>query len=159
MVFFDGKLYIPATSPLKYTLMEEFHSSLLGGHSGIAKTLGRLKDNVYWEGMHKDVTTFVRACLICQQTKIPTHLPYRLLQSLPIPENIWEDVSLDFIVGLPSFQNNTVILVVVDRLSKASHFGMLPTGYTAVKVAEVFAKMVSCVHGELCSWYAQEFGF
>lgn len=147
MLFFKGKVYIPSNSPVKYTLMEEFHASLLGGHSGVTKTLGRLKDNVYWEGMQADVAEFVKACIICQQTKIPAHLPYGLLQPLPIPENVWEDVSLDFIVGLPSFQNNTTILVVVDRLSKAAHFGMLPTNFTAVRVAELFAKMVSCVHG------------
>jgi hypothetical protein len=70
-----------------------------------------------------------------------------LLKPLPIPERVWEDISLDFIVGLPSFQNFTVILVVVDRLSKASHFGMLKTGFTAATVADLFAKMVCKLHG------------
>lgn len=119
-------------------ILEEFHSSLLGGHGGIEKTYGRLKENVYWKGMKQDVVHFVNACVTCQQTKIPTHLPYGLLQPLPIPSGVWEDISLDFIIGLPSFQTNTVILVVVDRFSKAAHFGMLHTNFTAVKVAELF---------------------
>lgn len=60
---------------------------------------------------------------------------------------VWEDISLDFIVGIPSFQSYTVILVVVDRFSKAAHFGMLATGFTAIKVAELFAQMVFKLHG------------
>jgi hypothetical protein len=105
-LFFKGKLYIPSDSAFKSILLEEFHSSTLGGHSGIHKTYGRLRENVYWDGMHKEVTEFVKACLVCQQTKSPTHLPYGLLQPLPIPTAVWEDISLDFITGLPSFKKH-----------------------------------------------------
>lgn len=120
VLYFKGKLYIPSNSPLKTLLLEEFHSSPLGGHSGIHKTYGRLQENVYWDGMVKDVTDFVQNCQVCQHTKNPNHLPYGLLQPIPIPNGVWEDISLDFITGLPSFQTNTMILVVVDRFSKAT---------------------------------------
>jgi hypothetical protein len=79
--------------------------------------------------------------------KSPNHSPYGLLQPLPIPDRVWEDISMDFIVGLPSFQNHTVIFVVVDRLSKAAHFGMLHTHFTAAKVADLFAIMICKLHG------------
>jgi hypothetical protein len=147
LLFFKGKLYLPSTSAFKVVLLEEFHASPIGGHSGIEKTYGRLKENIYWEGMKQDVAQFVKTCLVCQQTKIPSQLPYGLLQPLPLPSAVWEDISLDFIVGLPSFQNCTVILVVVDRFSKAAHFGMLPTNFTACKVAELFAHMIFKHHG------------
>ncbi|MCI25617.1 hypothetical protein A2U01_0046808, partial [Trifolium medium] len=61
LLFFHGKLYIPPNSPIKQLLLEEYHSSPIGGHSGIQKTLGRLKENVYWEKMKDDVTHFVNA--------------------------------------------------------------------------------------------------
>ncbi|PNX96980.1 retrotransposon-related protein, partial [Trifolium pratense] len=147
LLFYRGKLFIPTNSSIKTMLLEEFHSSPIGGHSGIHKTLGRLKENVYWENMREDVTKFVKACDICQQTKHPNHLPYGLLQPLPVPAGVWEDISLDFIIGLPSFQTHTVILVVVDRFSKAAHFGMLPTHHTASKVADLFARMICRLHG------------
>ena len=82
-----------------------------------------------------------------QQIKSPTQLPYGLLQPIPPPMAVWEDISLDFITGLPSFQSYYVILVVVDRFSKAAHFGMLPTNFSVVKVAELFASMVCKLHG------------
>jgi len=147
LLFFKGKFYLPSHSTFKKLLLEEFHSSTLGGHSGTHKTLGRLRDSVYWDGMLKDVIEFVRSCAICQQTKTPTHLPYGLLQPLPLPTAVWEGISLDFIIGLPSFQTFTVILVVVDRFSKAAHFGMLTPNFTAHKVAELFAQMVLKHHG------------
>jgi hypothetical protein len=105
LLFFKGKLFLPKTSPLKITLLEEFHASLIGGHSGIHRTFGRLQENVFWFGMRKDVEEFVKACAICQQMKSANHAPYGLLQPLPIPDKVWEDISMDFIVGLPSFQN------------------------------------------------------
>jgi hypothetical protein len=88
LLFFRNKLYIPADSPLKISLLEEFHSSPFGGHSGIHKTWGRIKENVYWHGMKEDVTNFINSCQVCQQTKVPAQLPYGLLQPLPIPEGV-----------------------------------------------------------------------
>lgn len=52
---------------------------------------------------------------------------------------------MDLMVGVPSYQGNTVILVVVDRFLKASHFGMLQPHFTAYKPAEVFTS-IYCEH-------------
>lgn len=147
LVFFKGKLFIPNSASVKQLLLEEFHASPLGGHSGVHKTYGRLRENVFWHGMKKDVATFVKECTTCQQIKVPAAPPYGLLQPLPVPQKVWEDISMDIITGLPSFQNNTVIFVVVDRLSKAAHFGMLPTSFTAAKVADLFSQMFCKLHG------------
>lgn len=73
--------------------------------------------------------------------------PGGLLQPLERPNFVWEDISMDFIVGLPSYQGNTVILVIVDRFSKATHLGMLPTNYTAYKTAELFTSIFCKHHG------------
>ena len=54
---------------------------------------------------------------------------------------------MDFIVGLPVYKGNTVILVVVDRFSKGIHLGMLPTGHTAHMVASLFLNIVVKLHG------------
>ncbi|RDX87759.1 hypothetical protein CR513_30729, partial [Mucuna pruriens] len=73
--------------------------------------------------------------------------PEGLLQPLNVPEMIWEEVSIDFIIGLPKSKGYEGILVVVDRLSKYSHFIPLKYPYTARMVAEIFAKEIVRLHG------------
>jgi len=72
---------------------------------------------------------------------------FRLLMPLPIPPSVWHDLSVDFITNLPKVWNKTVIIVVVDRLSKSCHLEALPTNYTDSMVAEFFVQEVVRLHG------------
>lgn len=104
---------------------------------GLAKSLHRLQQNFYWANMRKEVKQFISQCHICQQIKYKTKKPAGLLQPLPLPSAIWEDLSLDFITGLPPFQGHIAIMVVVDHFSKGAHFG----------VASLFLDTVCKHHG------------
>lgn len=121
-LYYKGHLVIAATSSWILQLLNEYHSSPLGGHSGIFRTYRRIAQSVYWIGMKATVTDFVAACPVCQQNKYQATSPAGLLQALPIPNAIWEDISMDFIVGLPKSRGFDAILVVVDRLNKYGHF-------------------------------------
>lgn len=129
------------------TLLTEYHSTPTGGHMGIAKTLARLSENFSWPGIRQDVTDFVTNCLPYQQTKYETKKIAGLLCPLPVPQRPWEDLSLDFILGLPLYHGNSVILVVVDRFSKGIHLGMLPAAHTAHVVASLFIEIVGKIYG------------
>lgn len=114
---------------------------------GSNKTRACLTENFDWPGLHRDVEQFVAACLDCQHTKYEAKRVAGLLNSLSVPCQSWEDLSLDFITGLPSFHGNTAILVVVKRFSKGIHLGMLPTHHTSLIVAILFIDIVSKIHG------------
>lgn len=92
--------------------------------------------------MRHDVKTFVASYTTCQSTKYSTQKLAGLLQPLPIPSQVWEDVSMDFITGLPSSRGYTAIMVVVDRLSKYAHFAPLPSKFDALRVAHLFINTV-----------------
>lgn len=147
LLYFKDRLFIPTESGLISSLLTEFHASPLGGHSGIQATLARLSASFYWPGMHKDVKTFVNACHICQHNKYNTHAPYGLLQPLPLPQQVWDDISMDFITHLPCSNNKTAIWVIVDRLTKFSHFIALPTSFTAASLAPTFISEIYKLHG------------
>lgn len=151
LLFWHGRIWIPFATPFTRLLLEEFHSSPLDGHTGVTKTLHHLRQNFDWPQIKDDVRRYVAQCPTCQQTKYETKKSAWLLQPLPIPAHFWKDLSLDFVTGLPLSQGYTVILVVVDRFSKAAHFGALPTHHTAYKVAVLFLDMVCKHHDFPCS--------
>lgn len=58
---------------------------------------------------------------------------------------------MDFVVSLPAFQGNTVIMVVVDRFSNPGHFGMSLAHFIACKVAKLSTTTIYKLHGYLKS--------
>nr|AEV42261.1 hypothetical protein [Beta vulgaris] len=144
---FKGRLVVPRKVAMTSRLIHEYHATPMGGHSGIFKTYQRLATEWFWKGMKQDVITFIQECAVCQQNKTSSLAPAGLLQPLPIPTLIWEDVSMDFVEGLPKSGGWDSILVVVDRLSKYGHFIGLRHPFSAATVAQVFIKEVVKLHG------------
>ena len=97
--------------------------------------------------MQQQVKNFVKECAICQKNKAK-HVPYPgLLEPLPIPDMAWTHISMDFVEGLPKSQGKDVILVVVDRLTKYSHFISMHHPYSAQDVVNIFLDNVFKLHG------------
>jgi len=116
-------------------------------HEGIQKTLHRLRADFVVDGDHRLVREYVRACAICQRNKTESLHPAGLLQPLDVPALVWSDISMDFVEGLPKVHGKSVILTVVDRLSKYAHFIALGHPYTAASVARVSFSEVVRLHG------------
>jgi len=98
-LFRTNKLCIPACS-LHNFLLQETHAGGLAGHFGVKKTLDMLSDHFFWPHMRHDVQRHVERCITCFKAKsrLNTH---GLYIPLPIPNVPWEDISMDFILGLP----------------------------------------------------------
>jgi hypothetical protein len=141
------KIYLSPNSPLIPQILDDCHSSPVGGHFGFHKTLSRIRQSFFWSNMRQHVKEFLQQCDICQRYKTDCMQPAGLLQPLPIPAQIWTDVSMDFIEGLPSSTGYTVIMVVVDRLTKYAHFVALKHPFSAVSVAKEFVANVVRLHG------------
>ena len=116
------RLVLPPNSSHKEGVIHEFHNTPMGGHSSMFRTYKRIVSNFYWVGMKKDIQDYIQRCDTCQWNKSDILTPAGLLQPLPIPDYVWEDVSMDFIDGLPMYNGSFVILMVVDQLSKYGHF-------------------------------------
>lgn len=143
----EGRIWIGANSALQTKLITAFHASPIGGHSGNQATYQRLKKLFLWTGMKAAVDEFVQQCAICQAAK-HEHCKYPgLLQPLPIPAGAWQDISMDFIEGLPLSKGKNAILVVVDRFTKYVHFLPLKHPFSALQVAEVFLDQVAKLYG------------
>jgi hypothetical protein len=98
--------------------------------------------------MKRDIAKYVALCDTCQRVKAEHQWPARLLQPLQVPEWKWEDIAMDFIMGLPRTQSGyDSIWVIVDRVTKVAHFIPVKTTYTRPQVAELYMSMIVYLHG------------
>jgi len=137
-------IFVPDIGDLRQQALRLAHGA---GHEGVQKTLHRLRSDFYIPGDCSLVQDWVRTCDTCQRNKTQTLRLAGLLQPLEVPSQVWADISMDFIEGLPKVGGKSVILTVVDRFSKYAHFIALGHPYTAASVARAFFDGVVHLHG------------
>ncbi|KAJ1699965.1 hypothetical protein LUZ63_008477 [Rhynchospora breviuscula] len=147
IIRYKGRICVGEGDGWRKRLLKELHNTTVGGHSGILVTYQRLKSMFHWPHMKEDVHKFVSECEVCQLNKGEHVKTPGLLQPLPIPDEAWTSISMDFISGLPKSEGKEVVLVVVDRLTKYAHFIALSHPYTAPTVAQLFLDNIYKLHG------------
>ena len=143
---YQDRVVLPRSSSQIPILLDEFHNTATGGHSGFLRTYKKVAATFYWKAMRKDIKDFVANCQVCQQNKYEALSPAGLLNPLPIPEHVRNEVSMDFISGLPRAKGVDTIMVVVDRLSKYAHFLALSHPLTTKEVDKLFIKEIVHLH-------------
>ena len=112
-----GQIIVPES--VRQEIMVAHHDDKWAGHFGVDKTAELIRRHFWWPAMVADITTFVSSCPKCQVNKNSTQAPTGLLQPLPIPDDRWHTVSLDFLTGFPRLRDGFgSILVFVDKLTK-----------------------------------------
>ena len=98
--------------------------------------------------MKVDIAGYVAKCDICQRVKAKHQRPAGLLKPLEIPVWKWDDISMDFVVGLPRTQKgHDAIWVIVDRLTKVAHFLPVRENFRVERLAELFVEHILKLHG------------
>ena len=106
-----------------------------------------VKKNFLFPNLKAYIDLFITKCQECHLVKAKHKHSSGLLQSLPILEWKWEVIGMDFITGLPkSKKQNDSSFVVIDKLSKASHFIFVKLTYKAVNIADIFLKEIFRLH-------------
>ena len=147
----DGLLYYTKTSParlyipaaIRNDLLHQLHSSAIGGHLGINKTLDLIGRSYYWPTLRADVETFIKSCPICQTCKSNSQSPAGLLEPLPVPANRFLTVTMDFVTSLPlTSRGFDSIFVVVDKFTKRLFLSPTTNSVSAVETAQLFINSV-----------------
>ena len=142
------KIVIPRDPEIKCTILEEIHSVPYARHFGHQKTLKQIQKKFYWTDLILDVRDFVLCCPECQQDKSVNKLPAGPLEPLTLLEQTWEDVSMNFIMGLLRSSNgNDGILTVVDHATKMVHLVPVKQTITASEIAQVYWTNIGRRHG------------
>ena len=139
---------VPKDRELRNQILDEAHSSKLSIHPGSSKMYQDLKTRFWWTKMKKEIAAYVARCDNCSRVKAVHMKSAGLLQPLPISGWKWEEISMDFIIGLPMTpQGHDSIWVIVDRLTKSAHFIPVNTRYIVGKYAEIYVSQIVRLHG------------
>lgn len=145
---YKGRTYVPLEPAIRQEILFQYHDTRMAGHFGARRTLDLISRLYYWPELYHDVQDYVKTCAICQRSKAQRHSQYGKLAPLPIPKDIFEEVSLDFITGLPPAKDAPTgcvydaILVIVDRFSKMALYIPALKSWDAKQFAEAYFKHV-----------------
>ena len=146
-LYYKDRVCVPNDCELKKAILDEAHSGSFAIHPDSTKMYQDLKTSFWWSRMKRDVTEFVTKCMVCQRVKAEHQVPSGLLQPIRIPEWKWDRITMDFVVGLPlTRRKHDSVWVVVDRLTKSSHFLPVRTDYSLDKLAELYIKEIVRLH-------------
>ena len=121
VLHYKGRLYLPEI--IRTEIMNKNHNNPLVGHYGVEKTKELVVQKYYWLTLQADIETYLKGCDLCISSKAIGHKFYSDSQSLSVPTHDWNDLSMDYITGLPvstnwKGKNFDSILVIVDLLTK-----------------------------------------
>ncbi|RVW98761.1 Transposon Tf2-2 polyprotein [Vitis vinifera] len=147
-VRFKGRLCVPKDVKLRNELLADAHRAKSTIHPGNTKMYQDLKRQFWWSGMKRYIAQFVANCQICQQVKAEHQRPAGLLQPLPIPEWKWDNITMDFVIGLPKTRSKkNGVWVIVDRLTKSAHFLAMKTTDSMNILAKLYIQEIVRLHG------------
>jgi hypothetical protein len=116
VLWFKDRLVVAKDFELRRKIMDEAHCSWYSIHPETNKMYQDLKKNFWWMRMKREIAKYVSECDTCWSVKADHLRPAENLQLLSIPAWKWEDICMDFIVGLPrTSRGYNSIWVIVDR--------------------------------------------
>jgi hypothetical protein len=137
VLWFKNRLVVSKIPELRQLILDEAHNTRFSIHPGSNKMYQDLKQR-FW-------------CDTCRRVKVEHLKSAGMLQPLPIPSWKWEDISMNFITGLPKTSRGfDSIWVIVDRLAKSAHFVPVKTNHRASRYAE----NICCLNYEF-AWNTQ----
>jgi hypothetical protein len=133
---------------LRRDIPDEAHKSRYTIHPWNTKMYQDLKKKFWRHGMKHDVAEYMAQCHKCQQVKAEHQRPAGTLQPLSVPEWKWDQIAMDFVVGLPKAPGGQdSIWVVIDKLTKSVHFLPFHITNPMLKLAEMYVRDIVRLHG------------
>ncbi|GJW47818.1 putative reverse transcriptase domain-containing protein [Tanacetum coccineum] len=139
----NGRSWIPCRGSLRELIMHESHKSKYSIYPRLDKMYQDLKKLYWWPNMKAEIATYVSKCLTCAKVKAEYQKPSGLLVQPVIPVWKWENITIDFITKLPkTLTGQDTIWVIVDRLTKSSHFLPMKENDSTEKLTRQYLKEV-----------------
>ena len=149
---FKGRLGLPDFDNLIGQIFKEPHRSRYSVHLGSTKMYYHLQEVYGWDGLKSNISEFVARCPTFKQVKAKNQNSGGLNQVMNVPTWKLEYIYIYFVVELPpNRRQNDLILIIVDRLMKSSHFIPVKSTYLTEEYARIYLKEIVSIHGSLCT--------
>ena len=112
-LWFRNWCWTPKSEPLQTALIYDVHTFILTNHVGWHNIYNILACDFFWSGMFDNVCWYIWNCDVCGRTKSWWDMKQRFLKPLPVPDRIWQEILMDFIVALPESKGYSNIMVVM----------------------------------------------
>jgi hypothetical protein len=148
IIWFNDRIVVPKDAEVRQQILNEAHLSQYSIHPRSTKMYQDFNQHYWWTKMKIEIARYVARCDTCRCVKAVHMKTAGPLQSLPIPTWKWEDISMDFIVGLPKIAKGfDSVWVIIDRLTKIAHFLPVKVKYTVATYAELYIARILSLHG------------
>ena len=121
-----NQLWVANEGQLQLEVIKKIHNQPAVGYPGTERTLEMARRHYYWPGIKEIIQQFIRNCHVCKQAKAARDIYHSLLQLLPMLEQAWMNITMDFVVGLLKYkayeQIYDAILIIINQLSKERHY-------------------------------------
>lgn len=128
--------------------MEEAHKSRFSIHPRAIKMYKDLQIDYWWPCMKRDVIWYVERCLTCKRVKDELQRTHGNMEPLGVPILKWKEITMDFFTKLPQTTCRVdLICVMMDRLTKSTHFIPVQESISAEKLANIYIREVVARNG------------
>ena len=114
IIYMDGRIYVLNNQKIKKKILQENHDPVNIGYLGQQQIMDLIKRNYWWPGIKNDIKKYVQGCFKCQQNKVQYMKKARELHLLKIPEEPWQEISINIIGPLPKSNKKDAIVIIVD---------------------------------------------
>jgi hypothetical protein len=144
----SGRTVIPNNFELRWKILDEAHHTWYNVHPRNNKMYQDLKKIFWWCGIKRVVAEYVAQCPLYQLVKVEHQRLVGQLQPLEVPMWKWDQIAMDFVVGLPkALSGQDVIWIIVDRLMKSAHFLPIKITDSLDKLTEMHVREIVRLHG------------
>ncbi|GJX08671.1 putative reverse transcriptase domain-containing protein [Tanacetum coccineum] len=146
-LYLAERIWVPVYGNLRTLIMNEAHATRYSVHPKADKMYYDLQGLYWWPEMKKDIAMYVSKCLTCSKVKEKHQKPSGLLQQPEIPKWKWENITKDFINKFPrTSSKHDSIWVIVDRLTKSTHFLAIRKDYKIERLARLYINEIVARH-------------
>ncbi|GJV94762.1 putative reverse transcriptase domain-containing protein [Tanacetum coccineum] len=144
----NDRSWLPCYGELRSVIMHKSYKSKYSIYPGSEKMYQDMKKLYWWPNMKGNIATYVSKCLTYAKVKVEHQRPSRLLVQPAITEWKWDNITMEFITKLPKSSHCfDTILVIVDRLTKSTHFLPIRENDPLDKLARLYLNRIVARHG------------